>query len=87
MRFRRQQPIGPYIVDFYCADARLVVELDGLSHLRTGPADLARQRFLEAEGFAVVRFWNEEVLKDLDGVVEQVLSVIRSRNDGKSAQP
>jgi len=87
VRFRRQQPIGPFIVDFYCAELRLVVELDGLSHLQTGAADLARHRFLEREGFVVIRFWNDELLRDLDGVVDQIASVVRSRESHTNRQP
>src|SRR5262245_44392714 len=57
-RFRRQQPIPPYIADYYCAVARLVVELDGETHLGTQEADRIRQDFIEKEGYRVLRFWN-----------------------------
>src|SRR5262245_40302392 len=60
-KFRRQHPIGPYIVDFYCATCALGVELDGETHLGREHADQGRQEYLEAEGLKVLRFWNNEV--------------------------
>jgi very-short-patch-repair endonuclease len=71
-KFRRQQPIGPYIVDFVCFENRVVVELDGGQHAGRSISDEKRTRWLEAQGFHVVRFWNHEVLTD----VEVVLTVI-----------
>jgi len=73
-RFRRQYSVGPYVIDFYCPALKLAVEIDGLSHL--GPAaeaaDRERQVFIESFGIRFVRFTNEEVLCDLDGVVEAI---------------
>src|SRR3954454_10860612 len=66
-KFRRQVPIGPYVVDFLCAEARLVIELDGGQH--GGPEDAVRQFWLEAQGFRVRRFWNNEVTSNLEGVL------------------
>jgi len=65
LRFRRQQPIGPYIVDFFCPSARLVVEVDGAPHTDDAQMrrDAARTRWLEAHGCRVIRFWNVEVFK------------------------
>jgi very-short-patch-repair endonuclease len=60
-KFRRQQPIGPYIVDFFCASRRLVVELDGETHLGKEVNDQIRQGYLERQGLRVLRFWNTEV--------------------------
>jgi very-short-patch-repair endonuclease len=74
LRFRRQVPLGPFIVDFACYDARLVVELDGGQHGETTEADAARTQWLEGRGFRVVRFWNPEIFENLDGV----LTVIRN---------
>jgi len=71
-KFRRQQPIGPYIVDFVCFENRVVVELDGGQHAGRSIADEKRTRWLEAQGFHVVRFWNHEALTG----VEVVLTVI-----------
>ena len=68
LKFRRQQPIGPSIVDFICFDARLVVELDGLSHVGAGQKDDTRTRVLESKGLRVVRFTNDELLSDPESV-------------------
>jgi adenine-specific DNA-methyltransferase len=74
LRFRRQQPIGPYIVDFFCPSAKLIVELDGSQHGadKIAAYDETRSRFLESEGYCVLRFWNVEVLKDRNSVAEAI---------------
>ena len=74
LRFRRQQPIGPYIVDFFCPSAKLIVELDGSQHGTETVAvyDEDRSRFLESRGYHVLRFWNVEVTKDRDCVAEAI---------------
>jgi very-short-patch-repair endonuclease len=71
-RFRRQHLIPPYIADFYCAAARLVVEFDGDSHIGQEENDRIRQQFLESQGLRVMRFWNVELFDDADAVVETV---------------
>jgi len=68
VRFRRQVPIGPYIADFACLNPRVVVEVDGDSHL--GRAESARTAFLEAQGFSVIRIDNEDVAFD-DGLLTE----------------
>lgn len=60
VRFRRQHPIGPYLADFACLRPKLVVEIDGTHHLESD-YDIARDAFIRSRGFAVLRFWNEEV--------------------------
>ena len=74
-RFRRQFPIREFIVDFCCCEQRLVVELDGSQHGDDAHAvaDGERTALLREHGYRVIRFWNEEVLTNLDGVVEKVL--------------
>lgn len=72
-RFRRQRPIGPYIVDFVCLSARLVIEVDGGQHADDVAWDTARTRWLESQGYRVIRFWNNEVLGNPDGVYEVIL--------------
>ena len=67
-RFRRQVPIGRYIADFVCHEARLIVEVDGGHHDPGDAEEQERQAFLEAEGYRVLRFWNNEVLGNLAGV-------------------
>jgi len=74
LRFRRQHPIGPYVVDFVCPEKRLIVEVDGGGHNRDDRAarDEMRTIWLEDAGYTVVRFWNNEVLVNLDGVMEGI---------------
>ena len=67
-KFRRQQPVGRYIVDFLCSDAKLVVEVDG-GHHNGSSHDAKRDLFLRQEGYDVLRFWNHEVLENIEGVV------------------
>ena len=61
LKFRRQHPIGPYIVDFCCIDKQLIIELDGSQHLEREKYDRRRTAFIERQGFRVIRFWNHEV--------------------------
>ena len=75
-KFRRQHPIGPYIVDFCCPDRGLVVELDGGQHAEQTLADQARTRFLEADGYRVVRFWDHEVLDRMDTILEEIVRLL-----------
>jgi very-short-patch-repair endonuclease len=72
--FRRQVPIGTYVADFACLTARLVIELDGSQHGEETAVvkDKARTRWLEAEGFRVLRFWNNDIRTNLDGVLEAI---------------
>ncbi|MEY9142798.1 very-short-patch-repair endonuclease [Bradyrhizobium elkanii] len=72
--FRRQAPIGPYVVDFFCPAKRLVVELDGGHHNEdeTAKHDRERQHWLEKEGYRVIRFWNSEITADLNAVLERI---------------
>ncbi len=78
-RFRRQQPVGPYVVDFLCSRAALVVEADGETHLGKEESDAARQSYLERQGLMVLRFWNSEVYDNPEGVVQRLLEVCESR--------
>ena len=71
-RFRRQRPVGRFIVDFICLDARLIVELDGGQHAENVAHDKKRSAFLESLGYRVLRFWNNEVIENMDGVLERL---------------
>ena len=71
-KFRRQVPMGDYIVDFVCFEAMLVVEVDGGHHLEQSSSDDERTRWLESEGFRVLRFWNNQVLKEPGAVLETI---------------
>ena len=73
LKFRRQVTVGPYVVDFLCAEIRLIVELDGGQH--TVEADTTRTEFLQGQGFQVVRYWNNDVLNNLEGVLSTLLDV------------
>ena len=77
-KFRRQHPVGPYIADFCCVERALVVELDGGQHAEQAAADRARTDFLESRGYCVLRFWNNDVLTNLAGVVERIGDVLKS---------
>ncbi len=76
--FRRQLPIGNYIVDFACPEHKLIIEVDGSGHGDDNQAKLdeARTRFLELQGWQVIRFWNDDVLKDIDGTCSHILAVL-----------
>jgi very-short-patch-repair endonuclease len=71
-KFRRQTPIAGYIADFYCARARLIIELDGESHVGKEASDEKRQQALQAEGFRVLRIWDTSVYDELDAVLEMI---------------
>ncbi|MBA1147979.1 DUF559 domain-containing protein [Ectothiorhodospiraceae bacterium WFHF3C12] len=71
-KFRRQQPIGPYVVDFVHFSAMVIVECDGGQH-NTGTADKARDRWLQRQGFTVLRYWNHQILNQTDLVLEDIL--------------
>jgi very-short-patch-repair endonuclease len=74
-RFHRQHPVGPFIADFACREAHLIVELDGATHSTQDEraADAQRTAYIEAQGWYVLRFWNAEVYDNLHGVLESIL--------------
>jgi primosomal protein N' (replication factor Y) len=76
-KFRRQHPIPPYVADFACIEARLVVELDGGQH--GGVADAARDAKLAAMGWLVLRYWNSHLADNLDGVVTHIVARVMER--------
>jgi len=71
-KFRRQHPVPPYVADFACPEARLIVELDGGQN--GGERDAARDAALEVAGWVVRRYWNSEVVENLDGVVADIVA-------------
>jgi very-short-patch-repair endonuclease len=73
LKFVRQLPIGGYIVDFACREKNLIVELDGESHATSGEYDLKRQHLLERSGWRVIRFGNDDVLNNLEGVLTGIV--------------
>ena len=75
-KFRRQHVIDHYIADFVCASEKLVVELDGGQHAERTAYDEHRTRFMESKGYRVARFWNNDVLRDVDSVLEVILRLL-----------
>jgi len=88
-KFRRQHPIDRFIVDFYCAQARLCIEIDGDSHNEPGQAayDAARTQYLQERGDEVIRFSNADVQSRLEAVLEQIVRAARERIAGKLPLP
>ncbi len=81
LKFRRQEPVGPFVTDFCCVERRLIVELDGdqHGHDQARRRDELRTALLEREGFRVIRFWNHEVMQDLDSICETILAAADGR--------
>ncbi|HEY4542624.1 MAG TPA: endonuclease domain-containing protein [Noviherbaspirillum sp.] len=77
-RFRRQHPIGPYIADFACVEQLLIVELDGGQHQEQIEYDDRRTAFLQQQGWKVLRFWNNDVMSNLDGVLSSIVTAFES---------
>lgn len=80
VRIRRQHPIGKYIADFAAHDKKLVIELDGGQHQDQTDYDQARTMYLQSQGWRVLRFWNNDVLDNLDGVMATVIQTIASQS-------
>ena len=74
LKFRRQVPMGSYIVDFYCQECQLIIELDGGHHLLQQEYDQIRTHYLQAQGLTVLRFWNHDILNDTEAVLAQILN-------------
>ena len=77
-KFRRQQPLGRYIVDFVCLQRKLIVELDGGQHAQHADYDKERDGWLRGQGFVVLRFWNHDVHANIDGVMEVILKNLQN---------
>jgi len=87
--FRRQATIGPYFADFACHECRLVIELDGGGHMEADRAiaDAARTRFLESRGYRVLRFWNNDVLKETEAVMTMIYQALQDRAGTAAPHP
>jgi len=83
-KFRRQQPIDDYIVDFVCLEKRLIIEVDGGQHSEKSLYDSERDEWLKSQGFSVLRFWNHQVLKDIEAVKDLIY---RSLDQKQSPPP
>jgi very-short-patch-repair endonuclease len=86
--FRRQIAIGPYVADFACMAARLIIELDGSQHNTDARKlqDERRTRWLEAEGFRVIRFWNNDLAHNMDGVLETIYAALYGSRDAEPSR-
>jgi very-short-patch-repair endonuclease len=82
VKFRGQQPIGKYIVDFACLELKLVVEVDGGEHFNSS-TDRIRDQWLNNQGYKVLRFWNQEVSQNIDGVIQKIVSVVSPSPQGR----
>jgi very-short-patch-repair endonuclease len=76
-KFRRQVPLGPYVVDFVCFDSKLIVEVDGGQHADS-VGDAKRDRYFSVQGYRVVRFWNNDVLKNTEGVLTRIVELVEA---------
>ena len=86
IKFRRQQPIGPYIADFVSFAERLVIECDGGQHAEN-PRDAIRDKWFAEQGFRTLRFWNHEIWENRDGVVRAILEVVTPHPPAERAPP
>jgi very-short-patch-repair endonuclease len=92
-KFSRQMPLGPFICDFLCREHQLIVEVDGGQHCDNA-RDLARTAYLQSEGYRVIRFWNNDVLENIDGVLQTVAVALEAlppptpsrKREGKSGE-
>jgi very-short-patch-repair endonuclease len=87
-KFRRQYPVGPYIVDFICPEKNLIIEVDGGQHAENEEMDLQRSAYLNKMGYRVFRFWNNQVLQETEAVLEAILAVLaEGKQNSPSPQP
>ena len=84
-KFRRQQPIGPFVADFVCQEARLVIEADGGQHF-DNLTDARRTAFLQSKGYRVLRFWNNDILTNPDGVAEAIAAAMPSPHPARATR-
>ena len=88
LKWRRQMPVGPYFADFACFAEKLIIELDGGQHAEATEKDAVRSRFFGEQGYRVIRFWNNDVLANIDGVIERIAAEITtSPSRSKTAGP
>ena len=85
INFRRQHAIGKYIPDFCAVQVKLIIELDGSQHLDQQQYDAERTKYLEAQGYKVIRFWNNQILNDMNGVILAITYAIEEIKTGKTA--
>jgi len=86
VKFARQVPIGPYVVDFCCRELKLIVELDGGQHATRTTYDASRTAFLEGQGYRVLRFWDNDALGNTDGVLHRIAQAVTAPSPRPSPQ-
>jgi very-short-patch-repair endonuclease len=86
-KFRRQHPFDDYILDFVCLERRIVIELDGGQHAEAVAYDTKRTAELEKAGFVVLRFWNNEIFENMDGVLEVIWTTLQARSNPSPPNP
>jgi adenine-specific DNA-methyltransferase len=86
-KFRRQATIGKYIVDFVTFERKIIIELDGGQHAEQVERDSERTNWLQSQGFAVLRFWNHEVLEDMEAVIEVIWNAVRAGSPHPNPPP
>jgi len=82
-RFRRQQPLGAYVVDLFCPEAKLIIEVDGGQHAEESPV---RENWLKSRGYRVLRFWNNDVLGNTEGVLLTIREALREQQQQQRAR-
>ena len=86
-KFRRQYQVGAFIVDFICLEKNLVVEVDGGPHAENEESDIHRSAYLNKMGYRVLRFWNNEVMQETDGVLEAILAILANTDQNSPSPP
>lgn len=86
-KFRRQHSIGPFIADFICIERKLIIELDGGQHSLNVQKDKKRSMYLESKGYKVLRFWNDQVLKNIQVVLEAILKSTEDKTPSPLPSP
>lgn len=86
-KFKRQFPIGPFIADFACVELKLIIEADGGQHAERQAYDANRSRWLQSKGWRVLRFWNNEIQDNIEGVTETLLEAVRFLENNPSPYP
>ncbi|HSD37328.1 MAG TPA: endonuclease domain-containing protein [Rhodocyclaceae bacterium] len=87
LKFKRQKPVGPYIADFICIEGKLIVEVDGGQHVEAKAYDDARDKYLNDQGFTVLRFWNNEVLNQTEAVLDKIRVAVEGCSDPSPPTP
>lgn len=87
VKFKRQKPVGPYIADFACPALRLVIEIDGGQHSEEAEYDRLRDAWLRKRGYTVLRFWNNEVMENMEGVLERIADAVRDQVPSPPSPP